>query len=142
MDNSIDMKSLVGKHVLTGVDEENRKIEHWGDLEDCQCINFVLDGITYTAIEDPDDGYRSSLDGIIVSLDKVRNNFPPVEVIVSYRTKGESDWDDGNECDILDVVDVKSGKRVLEIGTDNTDDYYPCFVANFTPENFYYNQTQ
>ncbi len=24
---------------------------------------------------------------------------------------------------------------VLEVGTDNSDDYYPSFVANFQPEN-------
>lgn len=131
MDNSIDMESLVGKHLLSGVDEENRKVEMWGDLEDCQCINFVLDGVTYTAIEDPSDGYRSSLEGILVSDEKVTNNFAPVEVEVSYRTKN-SYMDD---CEILDFIDTKNGKQIMEIGTDNTDDYYPSFVANFTPEN-------
>jgi len=127
----VKLESLVGKHLLSGVDEINRQFEHWGSMEDCQCINFVLDGITYTAIEDPDDGYRSTMEGIIKSDDVVSNTFKPIEVIVSYRIKDS----DNNECDILDFFDAKNGKQIMEIGTDNSDDYYPSFVANWTPEN-------
>lgn len=138
----IEMKSLVGKHLLSGVDEVNRKINTYGDyFEDCQCINFVLDGITYTAIEDPSDGYRSSLGDLLISDEKVSNNFEPVEVEVTYREKTEdNDW--STDCEILDFTDTKNGKKVLEIGTDNTDDYYPSFVACFTPENLSINENR
>lgn len=134
---SVDMESLVGKHFLTGVDESRQNIEKWSGFEDCQCINFTLDGITYTAIEDPEDGYRSCLDAIIISGIKLSNIFEPIEVLVSYRTISR---EYGNGCEILDFFDVKNGERILEIGTDNTKDYYPCFVASWIPENLSINK--
>lgn len=136
--NLVELKSLVGKHVLSGVDEVNRKMEIYeGEFEDCQCINFVLDGITYTAIEDPSDGYRSALDSLIRSDDKVSNNFTPIEVTVSYV---ETSDEHSGVCDILEFRDTKNGKLVLEIGTDNVDDYYPVFVGSFIPENLSINE--
>ena len=38
------------------------------------------------------------------------------------------------KTDILELIDVVTGKLVLEVGTDYSDDYYPSFVANFNPE--------
>jgi hypothetical protein len=32
-------------------------------------------------------------------------------------------------------TDVVTGKVVLEVGTDNTEDYYPYCVMNWSPEN-------
>lgn len=37
--------------------------------------------------------------------------------------------------DILELIDIANGKVVLACGTRNTDDYYPCYVAGFHPEN-------
>ena len=131
---SVDMKTLVGKHLLSGVDESSVVIERWGDLENCQCLNFILDDLTYTAVEDPNDGYRSSMDALIVSGKKLTNTFDPIEVIVSYADKKVGSW--GNDkCDILEFIDAKNGKKVLEVGTGDTDDYYPYFVASWMPEN-------
>jgi len=139
MNMKIEMESLVGKHLLSGVDESKMSVNTYGDIfEDCQCINFVLDGVTYTAIEDPDDGYRSQMDKIVVGDTKVTNVFAPVEVLVSYRDKTEGSYP--GECEILDFTDTKNGKRVMEIGTDNCDDYYPCFVASWMPENLSINE--
>ena len=42
----------------------------------------------------------------------------------------KSDWD---EDDILELVDVKTEKVVLRVGTANCNDYYPYFVAEFDP---------
>lgn len=33
--------------------------------------------------------------------------------------------------DTIQFIDVVTGKVVLEIGTDNTDDYYPYCVMNW-----------
>src|SRR3990167_2940722 len=101
-------------------------------FQDCQCINFVLDGKTYTAIEDPQDGYRSSLDKIIVSDHKVENVFTPVEVVVSH-IKDKGNKYNTNNCWILRFTDTTNGKVVLEVGTDDTDDYYPTFVSDWMP---------
>jgi hypothetical protein len=37
--------------------------------------------------------------------------------------------------DTIQFIDVVTGKVVLEVGTDNTDDYYPYCVMNWYPEN-------
>jgi len=128
----IEMESLVGKHILSGVDEINRQIGRAYSSELCQCINFVLDGITYTAIEDPDDGWRSMLDEIIKSDDTVKNKFQGVEVIITHI--------DTIEKKALLFYDTKNGKLVMEIGTEYYDSYYPSFIANWSPENLSINE--
>jgi len=127
----MELKDLVGLHKLSGVDMSNEKIkEEWGDsFEDCQVINFILDKKTYTAIEDPSDGYRSSMREIKESKVIIKNKFVPVKVMGVMRRK-----ESYHENDIIDFYDVKTGKLVLSVGTDNSDDYYPSFVAEFTPE--------
>jgi hypothetical protein len=134
-EKEVDMQSLVGKHLLSGVDESELSVEQYsGHFENCQCINFILDGITYTAIENPEDGYRSCLDNILITETKVTNKFAPVEVLVSYLDKQKNEYY-SEDCDLLEFVDTKNGKLVLQIGTGNTNDYYPYFVASWTPEN-------
>ena len=49
--------------------------------------------------------------------------------------------DGKSENDVLELLDCKTGKTVLEVGTENTGDYYPCFVANWSPENMACNQS-
>jgi len=44
------------------------------------------------------------------------------------------------ECDIIRFIDKTTGLVVLEIGTTNTDDYYPSFVGIFNPQNMAVNQ--
>ena len=127
----LELKDLVGEHVLSGVDFCTTKVEMWGEhFEDCEVVNFVLDGVTYTAIEDPNDGYRSCMEEIKVSDTPIINNFPGQRVVATMRP----DEKYANN-DILDLIDVVTGKVVLSIGTDNYDDYYPCWVAVFYPEN-------
>jgi hypothetical protein len=139
MDSSmpIELKDLVGRHVLSGVEMNNVSIknEYGNDYEDCQCISFMIDGKTCTAIEDPQDGYRSSMREIKVSLTPLKTHFEPVEVMCEHVT-GHEEY----QSDILEIKDVKSGKVILEVGTDNTDDYYPFFVCRWQPENMYINQ--
>jgi hypothetical protein len=129
----VDFEDLVGLYWLSGCDEETitfppeTKYEY---PEDANCLNFVLDGKTYTAKEDPDDGYRSSMDKLFISDHNVINSFTPITVLVSHIEK------DGDlTCDILRMIDTKNGKTVIEVGTGNTDDYYPYFIASFVPEN-------
>lgn len=123
------LQDLVGLHKLSGVDMNGSEIKkEWGDhFEDCQVINFILDRKTYTAIEDPEDGYRSSMSEIKESKVVIKNKFPPVKVMGVMRSP-ESD-------DVIDFFDVKTGKVVLSVGTSEIDDYYPSFVAEFTPKN-------
>jgi len=131
-ENIVELESLVGEHVLDGVDLFSDNIKAtWGDsFEHCEMIRFRLDGKVYTAIENPDDGYRSSMRGLYLTDDAVKNAFPPVKVLARMKNQGEY----GQSNDTLQLVDMVTGKIVLEAGTDNTDDYYPWFVGAFFPE--------
>lgn len=127
-----DLIDLIGKRMLDAVDFSTDRVKQYDDqYEDCSVCRFRLNGIVYTAIEDPEDGYRSCMASLDVSDAEMTNVFPPVEVLGKHRTKREF----GCVDDVLELVDTVTGKVVLEVGTDNTDDYYPSFVASFHPEN-------
>ncbi len=100
--------------------------------QDSQVCNFRLDGIVYSAIEDPEDGWRSAMKEIILTENKsMMNTFKPITIFTNYI---------GSDCmDILELIDVQSKKPILSIGTNYTDNYYPFFVANFIPSNMLVN---
>lgn len=125
------LKDLVGEHQLSGVDTTTEKVKQYCDYyEDCKVVRFVIDGKTYKATEDPDDGYRSYLNEIEVTDEKVTNSFPSQKVI--GKMKDDSDCKKNN---IIQFIDAVTGNVVFEIGTSNTDDYYPYCVLHWYPEN-------
>lgn len=100
-------------------------------MEDSNVCRFRINGTVYVVIEDPDDGYRSCMSELkVLKSSEMGNVFTPIEVVGIYRDKRRY-W----SCNILELVDINNGKTVLEVGTDNTEDYYPSFVAHFSPEN-------
>lgn len=128
----IKLASLVGEHLLSGVDSDTIHVKQYtwrDDMTPCAVLRFVLDGKTYEAVEDPDDGYRNAMEGLYATDTPVKNMFAPVKVIGRHRTKGEHRGVD----DVLELIDAANGKVILEVGTDNTDDYYPSFVASWHP---------
>lgn len=138
--NKVDLKSLVGPHILDAVDFSVEQVANWGDtLEDAQHCRFRLDGVVYIAVENPDDGYRSSMRHLLIGAGEMTNVFPPLKVIGRHREKGEGSW--AGTDDVLELIDEQTGKTVLEVGTDNIDDYYPGFVASFHPEAMAHNAT-
>jgi hypothetical protein len=124
------LDDLVGRHTLSGVDFESETVYDRNDLDSMVC-HFVLDGIVYAAIEDPSDGYRSAMQDLIISKKKAKNKFKPIKVF-AHMAHGKYSQDDKY---ILELYDEKTGKLVMEVGTDSSDAYYPSFVANFSPEN-------
>lgn len=136
-DEDVTLESLVGEHELTGVDFGHAVVTQYGYDENSETCTFVLDGVTYTVTEDPSDGYRSSMRSLVKGGTEVRNTFPTCRVLCSMQTAGEY----GSVDDLLVMRDMVTGKDVLVIGTANTDDYYPCYRANFNPENMAVNQT-
>jgi hypothetical protein len=134
---SIELESLVGEHELSGVDYilSEEFPTSWGSSYNGQVCRFVLDGKVYTAREDDNDGYRSAMEDLTEG-GAIRNRFAPQRVLCSMRTEGKY----GGKDHVLVMRDVVTGREVLEIGTDNTDDYYPSFVADFRPENMACNQ--
>lgn len=135
--NPVELKDLCGEHVLTGVDRTSQIFKSYGGDEDSQVINFTLDGKTYTAAEDPSDGYRSSMRYCAVSDEPTKNTFAPVRVVGRLKEIEPGDDDAPN---VLQLFDVVTGKLVLEVGTENADSYYPYWVACFSPENMAINQ--
>lgn len=110
----LDLVDLEGDHLLYGVDYEY-------DNNDSNEVLFNLDGIIIKAKEDPDDGYRSYMEELEVSFKKLKNSFPPIEVL------GIVEHEDY-------ITFYKNGSLpVLEVGTDNYDGYYPMFVGRWNP---------
>lgn len=116
-----------GTHVLTGVDFDKAELATYGEqFTIAQCMRFTLDGNTYVAVEDPCDEYRSTLAYLALSDKPCARQFPGVEV-----QGKEATYRNGNRCGILQFTRVDDGRVVLELGTDNSDDYYPWYVATF-----------
>lgn len=134
---TIRFEDLVGERELTGVDFGDLPPDRDnGRYESANTITFVLDGHAYLATEDPSDGYRSCMQDLAEVPNAVTNTFTSCRVLVRHRTRGDYNRAD----DILECIDIVTGKTVLEVGTADPDDYYPSYVANFTPENMAANQ--
>lgn len=88
---------------------------------------FRVNGKTFLITEDPEYGYRSCLGRILNVSHNFANVFPSVnvKVIKGYR---------GND-DVIAFVSTVNNKHVFMFGTDHADDWYPCFICNFRPEN-------
>lgn len=133
----VDLETLVGERQLSGVDFDKMEVKRYewskddDDKETVEVMRFILDGVTYEAIEDPSDGYRSSMRGCYVTDVAIKNSFAPVPVLGSWRTEGSSYGKDA----VLELRDRANGKVVLEVGTENVDDYYPGFAAHWLPSN-------
>lgn len=129
-DQAIGLGDLTGLHLLSGVDYfEEDVLNHYGGDEACQVIRFVVNGVTYIAFENRLDGYRSCMEGCYKSTTPITNSFEPIQVLGSLI--GE---------ELIEFRDCANGKVVLSIGTNYDNSYYPCFVADWTPENLTVNR--
>lgn len=114
----LTLEDLVGQHVLDAVDFLSVNATD----QDSSAMRFRLDGVVYMVVEDPDDGYRSSMREIFVDPAPIVNVFRPIKVFGIY--------DSGT----LRLKASGNGKTILEVGTDHSDSYYPSFVTSFNPE--------
>lgn len=122
------LNDFVGEYVLTYV--PNLDIPHPTD-RDASGISFQLNNTNITIFEDPDDGYRSHAGELITTEGYV----PSVGHIPEWIHEKVICTYCGNCEDILEVRSVVTGGILLRVGTENTDDYYPWFVAQWSPEN-------
>lgn len=132
----MELKNLIGEHELSGLDciiIPRSKNDY--SYYDANAFLFILDGITYKAIENPDDGYRSYLKDLETTDEKVSYTFSPQKVIGKMMKSGVYGKNDG-----IQFFDSITDKLVLEIGTKDYDDYYPCCILNWYPENMNINQ--
>ena len=130
-EKEITLKSLAGAHVFTGVE---RGILRANDLwiPDKNTIRFELDGQVYEAVENPDDGYRSYMEKLVISNEKIKNKIPKTQIVCAYRND--------DDCDLLDFIDCKNGKVFLTIGTKHVGDYYPVCIFEYSPEKLSINE--
>lgn len=95
-------------------------------------ICFTLDGHTYMAEENPEDGYRSSLDSVRTVAFVLPNAFPACRVRCEWPPV-DADWKENTG--LILFRSASTNKVILEVGTDYSDEYYPSFIASFRPEN-------
>lgn len=129
------LSELVGIHVMTGVEIGTVQREGWWDeFKDCNYVKFRLDGVTYMAVEDPDDGYRSCCRELEIVNERYRTSLPDILVECKMRDNSHDGiW--GDEVnDILEFYDAGNNQMFMAVGTGNTNDYYPYFVFEYVPE--------
>ena len=105
-------------------DTIGKTFKFYGVYNEC----FKLDNLVFEAIKDPADGYRSYLDAVLVTYDD--------ELILFNRSIAVVQVVDVTDTlfDGYELVDVEDGHVWLRFGTDDTDDYYPCFIFDYTPK--------
>ena len=104
------LSDLEGEHLISGLEILSSEGEHpyrYG-------VVFTLDGVSYEALEDPEDGYRSCRGALTEAEQPPRFSFPPQPVL---------------------MVDPVTGKAVLSIGTGDVGDWYPYFPEHFSCNN-------
>lgn len=139
------MENLIsdGIHYLSGIGYSTKE-DGWG-YKDINVYLFCIDGKTYGAYEDPDDGYRSF--GCLEEMDaKCQYTFPPQAVRVVNervdRINHEDGWHEYEDKFMTHILDAVNGKEVLVVGTDFSESYYPMAIFNYTPENLEINKNR
>ena len=126
---------------LMFLDNLNKKFDFYGVDGNAFKLGIKDKHFVFEAIEDPDDGYRSYLGSINVSLVNNFLFFPkPITKIELQFCSGQS-YDQNYEVyghvekgfSGFKFLDLKSKKPILTVGTDEYDTYYPCFVFNYDP---------
>lgn len=132
----MNLIDLVGIHLMTGIETGTVKRENWWSKEedDCNYVKFRLDGVTYMAVEDPDDGYRSMCRNLEVVDEECRTKLPNILIECKMRDDiHDSIWGT-QKNDILEFYDTNNKQMFMAVGTGDTDDWYPYFNFEYIPE--------
>lgn len=120
----IELKNLVGSHILSGIDLGAEPLED-GML--ANYVKFTLDGITYRVNENPEDGFRSWMQDPQIVAEPCKIQLPNVLVNCGL---------DPDTCsEILIMTDMNDGLEIMRIGTYYNDELYPTCIFNWYPEN-------
>ena len=143
-----------GYALLTGLDagaaglDLFRVADRYGSKPDSSgnAFSFCVNGSTYTAFEYPDDGYRSALSHMVERPGNwCQTRFGPCALLPRFKTSVYDaeglDWspsmkpseEGSRSTDMLELLLPGSSEVALAVGTDASDDYYPCFVAFSDP---------
>lgn len=109
-------------------------------------FSFCVNGRTLTAIEDPDDGYRSTLGALILREGELcKNRFPALPLRPRFYNTYDGDSPaliEGDpmiasrQASLMDLVEDGAEEALLSVGTDYSEDYYPSCVSYFSAELF------
>lgn len=125
---TVPLEKFIGQHTLTGMSNDSiPEAGEYGQVEECQVVRFTIDGVHFEAVQDPNDGYRSSLREVRISKNPPAVSIDPVRVEAVMRNAPNDE--------VLQFVNVKTRKPIIEIGTSEANDYYPGFVGEIHPEN-------
>lgn len=111
------------------------------DYDTGECLRIVLDGMVYVFTENLNDRYSTcygetfiypwkrspSAQFGFIPGPEIRNVFGPIWVRLKYVQEQYQD--------IIVARDVRNNKEIFKVGTDQSNDYYPWFVAEFFPQN-------
>jgi hypothetical protein len=135
---NMELRDLSGEHLFSGVDyiPSTSAKDEWDDFGND--ILFCIDGVNYIMTEDQADGYRSYMTELEITNREIKNVFPGQKVRCEFVDKVSDDyWSES--ANILQIYS-SDNKLILEVGTKNTDDYYPYTVFEWRPENMEINK--
>ena len=131
----MELKDLVGIHLMTGIETGTIKINGWWyKSNNCNYVKFRLDNVTYMAVEDPEDGYRSCCNELEIVDEECKTKLPAILVECKMREDSNVTGWRKEKNDILEFYDAVKKQMLMAVGTGNIDDYYPYFVFAYMPE--------
>ncbi len=93
--------------------------------------------VTFEAVEDENDGYRSMMSEVRLVPDVEAAGIffatPIASVVVTDATMPTDHESGRHSFDGYALRDATTGHVWLTLGTDNDDDYYPCFTFDYQP---------
>lgn len=128
-----------GKYLLSGVDEYQTTNDFY---ENINGVVLILNGEKYIMAEDQSDGYRSY--GILVKDENVEclNTFPPQEIVIESKVTKITEHFDSISNEMMTIKNPFTNEIIIELGTENMDDYYPMGVFHYHPENLPINKNK
>jgi len=97
---------------------------------------FMVDGIVFEALSDPDDGYRSLMAGVLAHSPKDYNFYekPFTTIRIEKIDTDDTDCTNSERMHGYQLVDTKDKHVWLTFGTEWYDEYYPMFRFEYTPK--------
>lgn len=99
---------------------------------------FKVDGVVFEVLEDPEDGYRSCLGGVLARSEKGYNFYKkPFATVRLEKFEYEPEGKDRYEEDRAHgyrLIDANDGHVWLTFGTKWYNDYYPLFIFDYEPK--------
>ena len=122
------------------------EFDFYGVDGNCFCIGNGSSRMVLEAMEDPSDGYRSYFGCFrVADVDKIffRSPVARVKLVDGGLARRCHYYDEPTKEDIHNMrrdfvgwsfVDVSNDHTWLTVGTDFSDDYYPCFTFRYDPD--------